>query len=189
MIKQRRRYLAPYWKRLSQRWLATVIFSLAVTTFVCGLSGFAWQYAAFTSIDRVAEAIDPLKSQPSQDWSIPMYKTVQLYLLNSGAEDDPDHPSNLLLIIARFAAATLFLVVSATVISKVLDDVRRLPSHLMRRDHVVICGLGQIGLQLLDDLHMKGRASEVVIVENDHENCWLEYAKNLGATNCYRRFC
>lgn len=178
MLKQRRTYLTPYWQRLPRRWLATVIFSLAIVTLVCGFGGFAWQYAALTSSQSESQPDDP----PSQDWSIPLFKTVQLNLLNSGAEDDPDHPSNGLLIIARLSAATLFLVVSATVISKVLDDVRRLPSNLMRRDHVVICGLGQIGLQLLDDLHAKGRAGEVVIVENDPENHWLEYARNLGAT-------
>jgi voltage-gated potassium channel Kch len=117
----------------------------------------------------------------SPDWSIPVFKTVQLFVLNSGAEDDSSHPSNWLLMVARLSAAALFLVVSSAVIQRVLDDLRRLPSLLTRRDHVVICGLGQIGLQLLDDLDALGRAKEVVIVENNTTNQWLEYARNMGA--------
>lgn len=182
MAKQRRIHLTPTWRLFARRWLATAVCSLAISTLVFGLSGFAWQYGASTAIQNDAKPLEAPKPPPSQDWSIPVFKTVQLFLLNSGAEDDSGHPSNWLLMIARLSAASLFLVVSGTVILRVLDDVRRLPSLLTRRDHVVICGLGQIGLQLLDDLDEQGRAKEVVVVENNPANPWLDYARNLGAT-------
>lgn len=182
MPERRRIHLTPYWRLFARRWLATVVSSLAIATLVFGFGGFAWQYAASTSIKSESLQSDAPKPSVGQDWSIPVFKTVQLFLLNSGAEDDSDHPSNWLLMIARLSAASLFLVVSGTVILRVLDEVRRLPSLLTRSNHVVICGLGQIGLQLLDDLNEQGRAKKVVIVENNPANPWLEYARNLGAT-------
>lgn len=182
MTKQRRSYLTPYWQRWAQRWLATVIFSLAIATLVFGFGGFSWQYAASNSIQSESPLNDAPASPPSQDWSIPAFKTVQLFLLNSGAEDDSNHPSNWLLMVARLTAAILFLLVSGTVILRVLDEVRRLPRLLTRRDHVVICGLGQIGLQLLDDLDSQARTKDVIIVENNPANPWLDYARSLGAS-------
>lgn len=182
MTEQRRVHLTPYWRLFARRWLATVVCSLAIATLVCGLGGFVWQYAASTTIQSESPPKDAPKPPPSQDWSIPVFKTVQLFLLNSGAEDDSDHPSNWLLMIARLSAASLFLVVSGTVILRVLDEVRRLPSLLTRRDHVVICGLGQIGLQLLDDLDEQDRAKDVIVIENNPTNPWLDYARNMGAT-------
>lgn len=168
MTERRRVHFTPYWRLFVRRWLATVVCVLASVTFFAGLVGFFWQHAAL--------------SNASHDWSIPILRTVQLFLLNSGAEDDSDHPSNSLLMIARLFAASLFLVVTGTVILRVLDEVRRLPSLLTRRNHVVICGLGQIGLQLLDDLDSQDRGKNVVVVENNPANPWIEYARNLGAT-------
>jgi voltage-gated potassium channel Kch len=183
MTNQRRIHLTPYWRQFARRWLATVICSLAIATLVCGFGGFAWQYADSMAIQNASSSQgDAPKPPPSQDWSIPVFKTVQLFLLNSGADDDSNHPSNWLLMVARLTAAALFLVVSGTVILRVLDDVRRLPSLLARRDHVVICGLGQIGLQLLDDLDKDNRAKDVIVIESNPANPWLEYARSMGAT-------
>ena len=202
MTEQRRIHLTPYWRLFARRWLATVVCSLAIATLVCGFGGFAWQYADSLSIQAESESMKKAENEPgfeskrevdanrreapkplpSQDWSIPVFKTVQLFLLNSGADDDSNHPSNWLLMIARLSAASLFLVVSGTVILRVLDEVRRLPSLLTRRNHFVICGLGQIGLQILDDLDQQGRAKDVVVVENNPAHPWLDYARNLGAT-------
>ncbi len=178
MAKHRRRVVTPYWRLIARSWLGTIICTLAVVTFACGLSGFIWQYAAATE----SQSGDGIDQSVGRDWSIPVFKTVQLFLLNSGAEDDTGHPSNWLLVVARMSAATLFLVVSWAVIRTVLDEARKLPRLLARRNHVVICGLGQIGLQILDDLHRLGRSSDVVIVENDAANSWLSYARSLGAS-------
>lgn len=181
MTERRRIYLTPYWQRFVRRWLATIVCTLAISTLIFGLGGFAWQYFDSSAVQNQPPPNQAQQQSAIQDWSIPVFKTVQLFLLNSGADDDNGHPNNGLLIIARLSAASLFLVVSSAVILRVLDDVRRLPSELSRRDHVVICGLGQIGLQLLDDLGDAQRAKHVIIVENNPANPWLEYARNLGA--------
>ncbi len=178
MAKDRRRFVTPYWRLIARSWLGNVVCVLALVTGVCGLIGFYWQY-----VDRPqGQAGNGTEDLGGGDPSIPIYKTVQLFLLNSGAEDDSDHPSNWLLIVARMSAALLFLVVSWAVIRTVLEEARKLPRLLARRDHVVICGLGQIGLQLLDDLNRRGRGDKVVIVEKNAGNAWLSYARSLGAS-------
>ena len=203
MSEQRRNHRTPGWRLFARRWLATVVCSLAIVTFVFGLGGFTWQYAASTAIQAITTPATSAKPPPNQDWSIPLFKTVQLYLLNSGAEDDTDHPSNWFLIIARLSAAALFLLLSSTVILSILDNVRRLPSQLTRRNHIVICGLGQIGLQLLDDIkeahdayamlnneqrkELKNpnpptRPENVIVVESNPTNPWIDRARSLGAT-------
>ncbi len=158
---------APRWRLRVRRWLGLLIGSLAALTFALGLAGFTWQY--------LARPRDPL------DLTIPLFKTVQLFLLNSGAEDDADHPSNGLLMLARLSASLLFLVVSSTVILRVLDEIRKLPRQLTLKGHTVICGLGQIGLQLLDDLKRRDPTAAIVVIEPNEANPWLEYARNQGA--------
>jgi len=182
MPERRRAHLTPFWRLFARRWLATVVSSLAIATVVCGLGGFTWQYAASTTLQNETYPNDAPKQPRRRDWSIPVFKTMQLFLLNSGAEDDSGHPSNWLLIIARLSAAALFLVVSSAVIIRVVDEVRGLPSKLTRREHIVICGLGQIGLQLLEDLVGQGRERRVIVIENNPANPWLEYARGQGAT-------
>ena len=181
MPQHRRIHVTPVWLLIGRRSLGIVICTLSIATFVFGLAGFVWQYGSTNSVPSGSPAGGAVEPEPRQDWTIPVFKAVQLFLLNSGAEDDQGHPSNWLLMIARIAAGLLFLVVSSAVILRILDDVRRLPGVLTRRDHVVICGLGQIGLQLLDDLKNQGRVREVVIVENNPANPWLQYAENMGA--------
>jgi hypothetical protein len=167
--------------------VGSLIFWLAVATGMTGLGGFTTQYFAARSSPPTSttDVSSPNANAPNQDrydLTIPMFRTVQLFLLDSGAEDDADHPDNGLLTLARIFAAALFFVVSWTAIQRVVDAVRRLPRQLTRKDHVVICGLGQIGLKLLDDLHAADRSKTVIVIEKDGENPWLEYARSLKAT-------
>lgn len=166
MARQRRIRLTPIWYLLTRRHLTTLIGLLAVATFLFGLTGFVWQHQA-------AEA--------PQDWSIPIFKTVQLFLLNSGADHDTSHPNNLLLLAARLCASVLFIVVSGAVIKRITDDVRKRLRIEALGDHVVICGLGEVGLQLLEDIHAKQRSNKVIVVEKNPESPYLDYARHLGA--------
>ncbi len=163
----RRLLRASAWRLVARRWLGIAIGSLALATFVLGLGGFTWQYAG--------------KPHAPFDFTIPLFKTVQLFLLNSGAEDDADHPSNWLLMLARLSTSLLFLVVSSTVILRVLDEIRKLPRQLSLKRHRVICGLGAIGLQLLHDLKDRDSKAAVVVIEPDESNPGLEHARALGA--------
>jgi len=156
----------PRWKLFARRRLGFVIFTLAGMTLLFGLAGFSWQYYD--------------TRHPDNDATLPVFRAVQLFLLNSGAEDDDQHPNNWMLAVARISAASFLLVVSATAIVSVLDEVRRLPRLMRQRDHVVICGLGQIGLQLLQDLHAQGRGKQIVAIDNSPDNIWLDKVRGIG---------
>lgn len=183
MAEPRRTYVAPPGRLVARYWLGTVIGTLAVTTLLCGIAGFGRQYADAQRMQAASlpRERDAAAAPPALDWTIPIYKTVQLFLLNSGTEDDEEHPNNLWLAIARMSAAALFLVVSSAVILRVVDEVRSLPRQLAQYDHVVICGLGGIGLQLLDDLGRRGNRRRITVIEIDPANSWLDYARSKGA--------
>ena len=157
----------PLWRRVVRQGLPFVIVLLAVIAFSSGLVGFFKQDCA----SRTGES----------DWTIPFLKTVQLFLLNSGTENDSTHPNNWFLTIARFTAALWFLVVYSAIMRRIVIEVRKLPLRLTRKKHVVIAGLGPIGLQILDDLHEEERDEEVVVIESNPNSPWVEHARRQGA--------
>ncbi|MEZ6091851.1 MAG: hypothetical protein R3C05_28370 [Pirellulaceae bacterium] len=83
-------------------------------------------------IGAASGLVDSVLSRPS------------IILLNSGAENDCSIKQRVADARA-FLVAALFIVLSSAVMLRFLDEVRRLPSSLTRRNHVVICGLGQMG--------------------------------------------
>ena len=127
MDKHRERYVTPGWRLFVRRWLTSVIAFLAVITLGAGLGGFIQQYSATLERQRatavedvqpdVVESSGGGSTSVEADWTIPFFKTIQLFLLDSGTDDDPDHPTNRLLSVARVSAALLFLIVSYAVIS------------------------------------------------------------------------
>jgi voltage-gated potassium channel Kch len=183
----RRRHTVSRIALLTRAWLRVAVFGLAVITLVTGAAGFFRQTAESTPTPaalKPAEPREPLieeSAPPEKDWSIPFFRTMQIFLLNAGSEDDAEHPSNAWLVAARLSAALLFLSVSFAVIGRVLNEARAFLRLLFLKRHVVICGLGQIGLQLLDDLYQQRRTKKLIIVELDPEHPWLDHARTLGA--------
>lgn len=57
---------------------------------------------------------------------------------------------------------------------KQLWDATRIPTH----NHHIICGLGEIGMQIAKQLHSQGY--EVVIIESNFNNRFIHYARSLG---------
>ncbi len=57
---------------------------------------------------------------------------------------------------------------------KQLWDATRIPTH----NHHIICGLGEIGMQIAKQLHNQGY--EVVIIESNSNNRFIHYARSLG---------
>jgi voltage-gated potassium channel Kch len=168
LLQARRRSRAlTFFERYIRPWFGYIIAAFAVLTFVTGFLGFLWQYSE--------------QRHTPEDWTIPFYKTFQLYLLNSAADDDPLHQSNWLLAISRLSVIVLFLLVSAAAITKLVKGMRRVPKQILRSDHVVICGLGKIGVQLFDDLVARDPLGDIVVIEPDVTTQWVEYAANKGA--------
>ncbi|MCA9048291.1 MAG: NAD-binding protein [Planctomycetaceae bacterium] len=209
MASNSRHYVTPAWRSFLRKQLGVVIFGLALVTGLFGAGGFFRQYASTKNMQEQSASsgsatsannaqqpnASPQSGQLSSgagdggpsnsgrpDWTVPFFRTVQLFLLETGGEDDADHPNNIFLSIARFSASLLFLIVSSAVIVRVVDNVRRLPRQMIQADHVVICGLGEIGLRILEDLHAAGQVKRVVIIEKDSGNTRLEYARARGAS-------
>lgn len=186
MSRIRKSIKTPWWKLAARRWLGTIIALLALATFITGAIGFLQQYSATLQQQSEAtagpgEAPDADSSgTPAADWTIPFYKTFQLFLLDSGAEDDSRHPGNLSLMLARILAGILFLTVSWTVVARVIDSVRLLP-RLTQSQHIIICGLGKIGQQLVEDLHAADRGRQIIVIDNSNDPARLNFARNRGA--------
>jgi TrkA-N domain len=160
-------------RRVLRQWLPGVIVALTFLVLVFSLLGFIDQHRATNS-----EHQHRATSTAERDWTIPVFKTFQIFLLHSGAEEGPN---NWCLTLARVLAVVWFLVISGAVVVKVAEEVSDLPWKLRRRGHVVIVGLGQIGLQVLDDLRRSGRREKVVVIEANPNSPWLEHARRQGA--------
>lgn len=162
-----------WWKSAVRRWSSMIIGLLAAATLVCGLIGFYLLQC---------EDFKQQNTNHPWDWTRPLYLTAQLFLLNSGAESDIGKQAHWFMVGARLSASLLFLFVSGTVIAQYLRDLRKLPRQLRQSGHYVICGMGQVGLHLLNDLNARGKAAHVVVIEFKPDNLWIEHARNLGAT-------
>lgn len=134
--------------------------SLAIVLFLMGVIGFA-RYAAW-------------HNQPTTllDW---VYLTFQLIPLNSGAIDPP---VPLELEMARFFIPLL--AASAAILS--ILRIFREQIHELRlpglRKHIIICGLSRKGFLLARQFRRKGK--EVVLIERDEENDWIESCREQG---------
>jgi hypothetical protein len=134
--------------------------SLGIVLFVLGIAGFD-RYAAWHNL--TASIWDNI------------YLTFQLIPMNSGGVTPP---IPLELNLARFFIPLL---AAATAIKAFLrifqEQVRMLRLHRLR-DHIVICGLSRKGFLLAQQFRQNG--DEVVIVERDEENKWLESCRDQG---------
>ncbi|BAQ62635.1 potassium channel protein [Geminocystis sp. NIES-3708] len=53
-------------------------------------------------------------------------------------------------------------------------DAARVPT----KNHYLICGLGNVGMEILRELHQQGH--EIVVIESDHNNRFLRSVRSLG---------
>jgi hypothetical protein len=106
-----------------------------------------------------------------------LYMTLQLFTLESGAVDPPLPPA---LEWARYIAplATLVTVLVAA-FALFRDELRPWWIWWWYRGHVVICGLGRKGLQLVEDSRRLGDL--VVVIEPDAQNDHIPLCRELGA--------
>lgn len=105
-----------------------------------------------------------------------IYLTLQLISMNSGIVS---HPVPWELEVARL----LLPVIAAYTAIKALSSVFRQQIDRLRlnfyRNHVVICGLSRKGLLLVEGF--RNRGEQVVIIEHDEHNDWLEACWVMGA--------
>ena len=138
-----------------------VLIALAVFALALGYVGFA-RYAASRG-----ETPSPLDL---------LYQTMQLISMNSGLVPGP---INWQLQVARFLIPALTVYTALTALALIFSEQMQVFKLWRIKDHVIICGLGRKGALLVEqfrDLDM-----DVVVLEQDGGNDWLEVSRELGA--------
>ncbi|MBN1568199.1 MAG: NAD-binding protein [Acidobacteria bacterium] len=160
--KQAFRFPAPENSVCPIPWQWIAIGILAVVTFVLGYIGF-WKNAA-----SLLEPRTPLDV---------FYMTLQLFIMESG---------NVVgrvpweLEIARLIAPVVpawTVIIAAGVLFRA--QIQRFRMRWLR-DHIVICGLSRLGLELARDARSTGR--RVVVIEMDEDNDYLQSAADAGCS-------
>jgi len=142
-----------FWKML-RRYRFLVLITLIIVVLVTGYIGF--------SIAIESQGPDNL-----------LYYTLQLFVLQSGA----DVPINYPLEIARFIAAFLAFYTLFFVIWLLIEHLQLFKLKLFR-GHVVICGLGYLGPAIA---RRYIEHKDVVIIEKDPDNPEIQLWRDEGA--------
>jgi voltage-gated potassium channel Kch len=104
-----------------------------------------------------------------------VYKTLQVFAFNV---DPRELEQSILLRIAMFSAVLLAVIVGQKGIRVLFRSSYEQLMLQFKTNHVVVCGLGRIGRQLLADLeHVE---SQIVVIETDPENQRLAWAREMG---------
>lgn len=157
-IHRRRTRLAEWWGEV--HWY--VLAGLAAAAFILGIIGFRQWYADHgvtgTSI-----------------WDA-IYRSLQLFTLESGSAEAPVPLS---LNIARFLAVIAAVYGAAAAVLAVFGE--RMARLRIRRakGHAVVCGLGERGLHIAEDLRREGH--RVAVVERDPDAPLLDRVRAAGA--------
>lgn len=151
-------------RRLRERWLAVqwyVVGGLVAVTVMLGVAGFSEWFVLHGVRD--ATLLDAL------------YKSLQLFTLESGSADPP---VPLTLEIARFLAGAVT-VLGAVVAGLAIFGERLARWRIARTSgHAVVCGLGERGLHIARGLAGSGR---VAVIERDDHNPFADQARDAGA--------
>jgi hypothetical protein len=116
-----------------------------------------------------------LMNHQANDIALNIYLTIQLVSMNPGAVAQP---IPLALDIARFGLPVLTLLTDIQAFMGIFKDQVRAIRLSLLRGHVIICGLSRKGLLLATRFHQQG--SQVVVIEQDEDNSWIETSRKMG---------
>ena len=106
-----------------------------------------------------------------------LYRTIQLFVLESGAVEGPPGWE---LELARFLAPAVAAYTAVQALALLFYERFQLLRLRFARGHVVICGLGYKGLVLARGFRERG--DRVVVIDRDEENDLIDQCHKLGAT-------
>ena len=138
-----------------------VLISLAAISLVLGYVGFA-RYA--TAQGETPSSLDLI------------YQTLQLVSMNSGLVPGP---INWQLQVARFLIPALTVFTALSALALIFSEQMQVFKLWRIRDHVIICGLGRKGSLLVEKFCALNM--DVVVLEQDEGNDWIEVSRGLGA--------
>jgi len=137
-----------------------VVWALGIVAFLLGWRGF-WNYAVAhgESLTVVAAA----------------YHSLQLFVLHCPHLSHPDWQ----LETARFLAPAVFGYTATQAFLVIFHQQLQLLCLQFASDHVIVCGLGRKGLQLVEDFRAQNK--RVVVIEQDSSNDLGRVARERGA--------
>jgi len=146
----------PHW----QTYELCALASLALLSFILGCVGSAmiprWPGVAHTWLDDA-------------------YRSLQLFVLEGGAEAGE---KNLAFQIARILSPAVSAYAAMKALAAILRDQVRAFGLWLRRDHIVICGLGRKGFRLARGFQERGES--VVVIESDPDNGLIDLCEDAG---------
>jgi hypothetical protein len=144
------------------RWLAGVLSALAAL--ILGYIG-------------ITEYLKHLPDQPHRTPADILYLTFRLFTLDG---DWIVGQKNWPLMVAKFLAPAVTAYTAAlTVLAVFRRQIQQLRVRLLWRNHVIICGLGRKGMQLLREFRRRG--DRVVAIECNEGNDDIPTARTFGA--------
>lgn len=160
--------LKTFWRLRFKRWWDSyewpVITGLGVIAFFLGYAGLRKHLPAAglenTSFDLA-------------------YRTLQMFVLDSGFLESVQLPLNWELNTARFLAPFVAMYTAVQALGVIFSSqIESFRLHLIK-DHVVICGLGRKGFHLTRSFLDEGH--RVVVIELDSDNDMIEFCKEHDA--------
>ena len=161
-------------------WLLSLLAVLFLLTVIVGTYGHL-QYRPDATGDQGSPALKNDASAPdsrsSLDFWSAVYYSLQLPIMHGAHLEGTIPPS---LTAGRFFGFAFFVTLGLSgILMLVPHRVRHFRLNLpWRRDHVVICGLGDLGLRLALDARRRGKF--VVAIENEGVSAAIEQARASG---------
>ena len=197
--------------RRIDEWSGLIIITAGLTVLICGCLGFASvgkdgpakKYAAnhtnkdaaqtsgnsnpnnletgapipLTMGDAGSEEQDE-KTEQGTSLAGAIYETFQIFAFNI---EHTELERSLLLRLAMIAAILLATMVASKGIAILFHKSYEDMGLRFKSMHVVVCGLGRIGRQLLADLEAMKSEFQIVVIEPDEDNKNIEWAREMGA--------
>ncbi len=115
--------------------------------------------------------------QPQYSYLDALYESLQLFSMQVSFDSGKEIPT--VLQIARFLSPAMAIYTLSQAFIEIFKKQIELFRLVLSANHVVVCGLGQKGLLLTRDLRKENQP--VVIIEQDGNNPYIEFCRELGA--------
>jgi Trk K+ transport system NAD-binding subunit len=168
-LRDQRALLAAELDRPFRIALCTVLSIMATSTLVLWLayrSGDRAAPRAFDALDALYLTVETMVTVGYGDFS---FGAADHWLMVYGI---------LLMIFGALSIAIVYAFITNVIISRRLEQAFGRGRATTVRDHVIVCGLGSVGLAAMEGLVTAGRP--VVVIERDENNRYLPVARDRG---------
>lgn len=121
----------------------------------------------------------PQTGDSNTPWDL-LYRTLQLFVIDSGSMESIELPIDWELNAARFLAPLITTYTAVQALAAIFTE--QITSFRLRmlKDHIVICGLGRKGMLLTQSFLEQGE--NVVVIEQNEKNENIDWCKERGVT-------